>query len=191
MLPIMPLLMALLTTATSALPSTLGKRSCSYIYQPQLYRIASHVPESSSGMTTTPFYVANDIGRKDLVISFRNIPGDARGCQLEFDYQPNHNSVISQQDGNVGLINVDRVSDGGNFPYPITWTNTEERTAEWLGMWEFPTGNELKAPVVKFIASFQCSPIQTFRFSLADPDAYGYVSDDEDLSSGLRISYNC
>lgn len=173
-----------------ALPSAMEKRSCSYVYQPQLWDISQHLPDASNGPLTTPFYVFNDIGKKDLVVSFRNVPSNAYGCQLEYDYHPN-SPLIDQQVGDPTVINVYRVSDGGNFPYPITWSNTETRTGSLIGTWHFPSGSDVNTPVVRVIANFACSPIETFRFTVADPNARGGVSDPEDLTSGLRISYNC
>jgi hypothetical protein len=174
-----------------ALPPSLEKRSCSYKYQPSLNTIVQHQPTSSAPTTTTPFTVWNEIGKKDILASFRYLPSGAYGCQLEFDYKPGHNPIVSKQVGDPTVINVYRVSDGGNFPYPPTWDNTAPRTGALVGTFHFPSGNDLNKASVKVINSFTCDAIMTFRFSVADPNARGGVRDDEDLTSGLRISYNC
>jgi hypothetical protein len=178
-------------TSALTLPSPLEKRSCSYLYQPTLYGLSQHLPEATDGPRTTPFSVGSDIGKKDLLVSFRYIPDTAYGCQLEFDYKPGHNAFVSQQVGDPTVINVFRVSDGGNFPFGPTWDNTNARMGPLIGTWHFPGPSELGTPVVRVIANFACSPIQTFRFTVADPNARGGVQVDEDAVSGLRISYSC
>lgn len=89
------------------------------------------------------------------------------------------------------MINVYTVSDGGNFPFPITWENTVARTGGLVGSFKFPSGNELNGASVRVINSMQCSQIMTFRFSVADDMAKGGVSVDVNALSGLRVSYNC
>jgi hypothetical protein len=180
----------LLITSSFALPS-LEKRSCSYQYQPLLNKIAQHQPEASEPTNTSPFTVWDDIGKKDLVASFRSVPSGAYGCQLEFDYQPGHNPIVSEDVGDPTVINVFRVSDGGNFPYVPTWDNTAPRTGPLIGTFHFPSGNDLHTASVKVINSFACDAVLTFRLTVADDNARGGVQVDEDLTSGLRISYNC
>jgi hypothetical protein len=100
------------------------------------------------------------------------------------------------------------VSDGGNFPcklwpleevvwreadgtVPLTWDNTNGRTGSLVGTFNFPTGADLNTPHTIFINSFVCSPVMTYRLSIADPQANGGVQVDEDATSGLRMAYNC
>jgi hypothetical protein len=106
----------LAVTGALAVPTSLQPRSCSTQYQPQLWSISQHLPQSSNGPFTTPFRVFQDIGKKDLVASFRTIPAGAYGCTLQFDYKPGHNAQVQDNAGNVAQINVFQVSDGGNFP---------------------------------------------------------------------------
>jgi hypothetical protein len=106
----------LAVTSALALPAALQPRSCSTMYEPQLWEIAQHVPETTNGPFTTPFRVFQDIGKKDLVASFRYLPTDAYGCTLQFDYEPGNNALIQDNAGDVTQINVFQVSDGGNFP---------------------------------------------------------------------------
>jgi hypothetical protein len=198
----------LAVTSALALPTTLQPRSCSTLYEPQLWSIAQHVPETSNGPFTTPFRVFQDIGKKDLVASFRYIPTGAYGCTLQFDYQPGHNAQVQDNAGNPAQINVFQVADGGNFPCkkcsqdaeckadslcvgPLTWDNTDSRTGSLVGTFDFPTGADLNTAQTITINSFACSPIMTFRFSTADPGANGGVQVDEDNMSGLRMAYNC
>jgi hypothetical protein len=196
-------------TSVMAFPATLQPRSCSTLYQPQLWTIAQHQPETSDGPFTTPFTVFQDIGKKDLVASFRYIPSGAYGCTLQFDYQPGHNPVVVDSAGDTTQINVFQVSDGGNFPCkkmfpacggialtvatlgPLTWDNTNDRTGSMIGTFNFPSGADLNTPKTITINSFVCSPVMTFRFSTADPGANGGVQVDEDSLSGLRVAYNC
>jgi hypothetical protein len=192
-----------------ALPATLQPRSCSTLYEPQLWTIAQHVPETPDGPFTTPFRVFQDIGKKDLVASFRSIPTGAYGCTLQFDYQPGTNALVQDNAGDVTQINVFRVSDGGNFPckplffpsvkwskadrfaVPLTWDNTDSRTGSLVGTFDFPSGADLNTAHTITINSFACSPVMTFRLSIADPGANGGVQDDEGTTSGLRMAYNC
>jgi hypothetical protein len=198
----------LAVTSALALPATLQPRSCSTLYEPQLWTIAQHVPETPDGPFTTPFRVFQDIGKKDLVASFRYIPTGAYGCTLQFDYLPGHNAQVQDNAGNTAQINVFQVSDGGNFPCkkrwqdarckadclcvgPLTWDNTNSRTGSLVGTFNFPTGANLNTAQTITINSFACSPVMTFRLSIADPGANGGVQVDEDGMSGLRIAYNC
>jgi hypothetical protein len=183
---------SLLTISSAlALPSTLAPRQCGYSYQPQLWYISQHEPEASSGPDTTPFTVWQDIGKKDLVASFRTIPGSAWGCNLQFAYNPNHNAIVDAEVGDPTVINVYQVSDGGNFPWPITWDNTNSRTGSLIGTWHFPTGDALNTSEVIEINGLVCSPVLTYRFSVASDSARGGVSMDTDAVTGLRMSYNC
>jgi hypothetical protein len=174
-----------------ALPATLQERSCQALYAPTLNRLSQHQPDDGSLGTTTPFYVWNEIGKTDLLASFRYIPGNAYGCTLQFDYHPGHNPIVEQDVGNPLQINVYQVSDGGNFPYTPTWDNTNGRTGSLVGTFNFPSGAALNQPQVITINSFVCSPIMDFRFTVADDNARGGVQVDEDTVSGLRIQYNC
>jgi len=182
----------LVISGAFALPSVLEKRSCSYAYLPQLTRISQANPTVSSASSTSPFYVAKDAGGKtDLVASFRNVPANAYGCQLELNYQPGHNAAVNAVAGDPTVLDVYRVSDGGNFPFPITWQNTDSRTGSLIGTFHFPSGNDLNSPTVRVIANFVCSQVTTLRFTVESATALGSVQVDEDAVSGLRISYNC
>jgi hypothetical protein len=180
-----------ITSAALALPSVLEKKSCSYFYLPSLNTIAQHQPDTSSATTTSPFTVWQDIGRKDQVVSFRYLPSPAYGCQLQLDYQPGHNPIVESDFGDPTLINVWRLSDGGNFPYSPTWDNTAERQGPLVGTFHFPSGDALNTAQVINIADFTCDAVLTFRFSIAYDNARGGVSLGEDSTSGLRIAYNC
>jgi len=183
----------LAVTSALAVPATLQPRSCSTQYVPQLWTIAQHVPETPDGPFTTPFRVFQDIGKKDLVASFRTIPAGAYGCTLQLDYEPGNNAQVVNNGGagNVAQINVFQVSDGGNFPFPLTWDNTNDRTGSLVGTFNFPTGADLNTAHILTINSFACSPVMTFRLSIADPNANGGVQVDENSASGLRMAYNC
>jgi hypothetical protein len=58
-----------------------------------------------------------------------------------------------------------------------------------VGTFNFPS--DLNTAQTITINSFVCSPVMTFRFSTADPNANGGVQVDEDTVSGLRMAYNC
>jgi hypothetical protein len=156
-----------------------------------LNNIAQHEPNAGSLGTTSPFTVWQDIGRKDQVVSFRYLPSPSYGCELQLDYQPGHNAIVDADQGDPTLINVWRLSDGGNFPYTPTWNNTEPRMGPLVGTFHFPSANALNTPEVVTIATFVCDSVLTFRFSVALDNARGGVSLDEDSTSGLRIAYNC
>jgi len=174
-----------------ALPTELEQRSCSSLAEPQLWTISSHVPEVSDGPFTSPFRVFQDIGKKDLIASFRYIPGDAYGCSLQFIYNPQNSPLVVDSSGDTTLIDVYQISDGGNFPYPLTWDNTEPRTGALIGSFRFPSGADASQPQTIWINSFVCSPIMTFRLTIEDPQANGGVQMNEDANSGLTIVYNC
>jgi hypothetical protein len=165
------------------------KRSCQNFYQPILNTLSSHQPDDGSAGHTTPFYVFNQIGKQDLLASFRPLPSNIYGCTLQFNYVPGKNAVVSKQSGNPTRIDVYRVSDGGNFPYTPTWDNTAPRTGSLVGTFNFPS--DLTKPTVININSFTCDAIMDFRFTVSDPNAIGGVTVDEDSSSGLRIQYDC
>lgn len=73
----------------------------------------------------------------------------------------------------------------------MTWDNTNERTGSLVGTFNFPTGADLNTAHTITINSFVCSPVMTFRLSIADPNANGGVQVDENSASGLRMAYNC
>ena len=53
------------------------------------------------------------------------------------------------------------------------------------------SGADLNTAQTITINSFVCSPVMTFRLSIASDGANGGVQMDEGSTSGLRIAYNC
>ncbi|OCK84697.1 hypothetical protein K432DRAFT_378346 [Lepidopterella palustris CBS 459.81] len=173
---------------SSTLAAPLQPRSCSYNYLPNLWSISQHVPETPNGPFTTPFQVSQDIGKRDLIVSFTGIPSGSYGCQLEFDFKPNPSASVTGI-GNPQNLNVYAIN--GDLPATVTWDSITPVTGSLVGTWTFPTGNDLKVAKTIVINSFVCQPTMNFRIQVANDGAKGYVSDPEDATSGLRISHNC
>jgi hypothetical protein len=179
-----------LALGAMAIPATLQPRTCTNFYAPDLNRITQHQPEAGSAPVKTPFYVWNEIGKNDLIVSFRYVPENVVGpCTLQFDYHPGKNPIVVKDIDNPTQFNVYTISDGGNFPYNPTWENSAARTGPLVATWQFPSN--LKKRQVVTINSFTCQSIMDFRISVADDNARGGVQIDEDTMSGLRLTYNC
>jgi hypothetical protein len=184
---------AILASTALAAPGVVEARNngCSFSYKPHLFLIESQTPAFPAADQTTPFHVANHKnGRQDLVASFRNIPQGAWGCQIQIDYKPTANPVVNVVSGNPLSINMFRITDEGS-PWPVSWDNTNSRTGSLVGTFTFPSGPDAAAPKTVWINSFVCSPVMTFRFTMAYPNGFGGVSIADTGMSGLRMQYNC
>jgi hypothetical protein len=182
--------------ATSALCSTvLGaavvkpRDSCTYQYLPTLWNIAQHVPETPSGPQTSTINIQQDIGRRDLIASFTNVPAGSWGCQLEYNFVPNAAANVFGT-GNPQVINVFALPSA--LPASPTWDNIQPITGSLVGTWQFPTGADLQKPKKIFINTFNCASTMNFRFAVANGDAVkGGINDVDTVSSGLTIAHNC
>jgi hypothetical protein len=164
--------------------------TCTYNYQPTLWNIAQHVPETSLPGQTSVVDIHQDIGRDDLIVSFNNIPSNAWGCQLEFNFVPNANAFVWGQ-GDPQVINVYQLP--AQLPAaPPTWNNIQPITGSLVGTWTFPTGDALNKPNKIFINSFNCNPTMNYRMAVANVDRVkGGIYDTVDGASGFTIAHNC
>jgi hypothetical protein len=180
---------AAISIASTVTASPLQARSCQYTYQPTLWNIAQHVPETTSPAGNT-INISQDIGRRDLLASFSIPAGSTGPCQLEFDYQPNHGAYVWGT-GNPQQINVFAIN--GALPAAPTWDNVAAPvTGSLVGTFNFPTGADLNTPKVIVINSFGCQANMNFRFAVANTETVkGGVYDVEDATSGFRVSHNC
>ncbi|KAF2397127.1 hypothetical protein EJ06DRAFT_162109 [Trichodelitschia bisporula] len=173
---------------TLALPLE-ARDSCQYNYLPQLWSISQHQPTSSNGPQTSVVDVNQDIGRKDLIVSFQNIPQGSWGCNLQFDYKPGHGAYVWGI-GDPQVINVYAIN--GNLPTQPTWDNITPLTGSLVGTFQFPTGTALNEPKLVWINSLVCQSTLNYRLAVANTDRVkGGVYDTDDAGSGLRISHNC